>query len=242
MQAGDGLYRYDGDTRTWALVQGLEAAGTLLGVDAAGSAWVRVGDPHPVDLLERRAAGARALPGRAGVRRPAGAAGVAAHGAASRLAHLGSRRRHHPRPRARPGASRAAGRPRARPSTAWAARRLSGVLKPVSLAALADGWHTLTLAATTGEATATRRVHFEFLGSASAAVSWEQDIRQLGVDRCGKCHATGTAPELITYAQWKANAAAIAAAVRESRMPADGPLDSAGVAAIIRWVNGGAQP
>ena len=37
MQAGDGLYRYDGDTRGWALVQGLESAGTLLGVDSTGS-------------------------------------------------------------------------------------------------------------------------------------------------------------------------------------------------------------
>jgi hypothetical protein len=118
----------------------------------------------------------------------------------------------------------------------------SGVLKPISFGTLEDGWHTLTVAATTGEATSYRRVHFEFLGAGTAAVSWEQDIKQLGLDRCSKCHATGTDPELITFAQWKANAAGIAAAVRDSRMPADGPLDSAGVAAIIRWVNGGAQP
>ena len=93
-----------------------------------------------------------------------------------------------------------------------------------------------------GEATAYRKVHFEFLGAGTAQVSWDQDIRQLGLERCSKCHATGTEPELVTYTQWKSNAAAIAAAVRESRMPADGPLDTAGVAAIVRWVNGGAQP
>jgi hypothetical protein len=119
---------------------------------------------------------------------------------------------------------------------------LSGVLKPVSFGTLEDGWHTLTVTATEGEVVSYRRVHFEFLGAGTAAVSWAQDIQQLGIDRCSKCHATGTEPELVTYAQWRANAAAIASAVRESRMPADGPLDSAGVAAIIRWVNGGAQP
>jgi hypothetical protein len=115
-------------------------------------------------------------------------------------------------------------------------------LKPVSFGALPDGWHTLTVTATTGEASVSRKVHFEFRGSSVAVVSWEQDIRALGEARCNKCHTTGTEPELATFAQWKANAPAIAAAVRESRMPADGPLDSASIAAIVRWVNGGAQP
>jgi hypothetical protein len=118
----------------------------------------------------------------------------------------------------------------------------SGVLKPVSLASLQDGWHTLTVTATVGEASLSRRVHFEFLGSSSAVISWEADIRALSEARCAKCHTTGTDPSLATYEEWRANAAAIASAVRESRMPADGPLDAASVASIVRWVNGGARP
>jgi hypothetical protein len=241
MEAGDGIYRYEGDTRTWALVQGLEAAGTLLGADAAGSAWVRVGTqtlsiapnvaPRLIGLFQatRVFDGQLVLQASVPTTPPPDSLtwdldGITTHTLDLTHGVAGS------------------GPTEGETFHSLGGAEASGVLKPVSLATLTDGWHTLTLAATTGEATAYRRVHFEFLGSASATVSWETDIKQLGVDRCGKCHATGTSPELITYAQWKANAAAIAAAVRESRMPADGPLDSAGVAAIIRWVNGGAQP
>ncbi len=241
MQAGDALYRYDGDTRSWAQAKGLDAAGTLLSVDAAGNAWVRVGlqtisiAPVVTPRVRGLFQGARVFDGQLVLQAslPESAMpdavtwdldGVTTHGLELAKGLVGT------------------GPTAGQRFHSLGGTEPSGVLKPVSLAALADGWHTLTITATTGDAAVSRRVHFEFLGAATATVSWDRDIRELGLARCSGCHATGTEPELITYAQWKANAAAIAVAVRDSRMPADGPLDSAGVAAIVRWSNGGAQP
>jgi hypothetical protein len=90
--------------------------------------------------------------------------------------------------------------------------------------------------------TTVRRLHFAFFGSAGAVISFERDLAPINRARCAKCHTTGTMPELATYEQWKANAPAIASAVRDRRMPADGPLDPASILAIQRWVNGGTQP
>jgi hypothetical protein len=241
MQAGDSLYRYDGDTRAWAEAKGLETAGTLLAADAAGNAWVRVGEQtrsisaavtprvrglfQDTRVFDGQLVLQAALPSS---ERPDSLTwdldGVTTHTVDLSKAVEGS------------------GPTEGQRFHSLGGVEASGLFKPVSLATLADGWHTLTVTATTGSQATLRRVHFEFLGSANASVSWETDIRELGVERCSKCHATGTEPELVTYEQWKANATAIASAVRDSRMPADGPLDSAGVAAIVRWVNGGAQP
>jgi hypothetical protein len=241
LQAGDALYRYEADTRTWAEVKGLPGAGALLGCDAAGTAWVRVGQqtlsiaaavtPRVYGLSE----GARVFDGQLVLRASLPTAsmpdeltwqvdGVTVH--------------------AVPLASGLAGSGPTAGQTFWSlgGAETGGVLKPISLAALEDGWHTLTLAARKGGVTTSRRLHFEFLGAETAAVSWEVDIKALGEARCAKCHTTGTSPELATYEQWKQNAAAIAQAVRDARMPADGPMDAASISAVIRWVNGGAQP
>jgi hypothetical protein len=241
MQAGDALYRYDGDTRAWAQVQGLESAGTLLSADSSGSAWIRVGEstlsvaPNVTPRVRGLFQTSRVFDGQLVLEASVPTTqtltsltwdldGVTTHTLNLLNGVAGS------------------GPTAGQTFHSLGGAELSGVLKPVSFGTLEDGWHTLTVTATEGEVVSYRRVHFEFLGAGTAAVSWAQDIQQLGIDRCSKCHATGTEPELVTYAQWRANAAAIASAVRESRMPADGPLDSAGVAAIIRWVNGGAQP
>jgi hypothetical protein len=241
MQAGDALFRYDGDTRAWAQVQGLESAGTLLGVDSSGSAWVRVGTrtlsvaPNIAPRIHGLHQAARVFDSQLVVETSLPSAQMLSSltwdldGATPNALELSS------------GVT-GSGPTLGQTFHSLGGAELSGVLKPISLGSLKDGWHTLTVAATTGEVTSYRRLHFEFLGANTAPVGWEQDIKQLGLDRCSKCHATGTEPELITYEQWKTNAALIASAVRESRMPADGPLDSAGVAAVIRWVNGGAQP
>jgi hypothetical protein len=241
LQAGDAIYRYDADTRAWAEAKGLDAAGTLLSADAAGNAWLRVGtqtlsiSPAVTPRVRGLFQDAKIYDGQLIIEAALPSAEMPEtltwdlDGAATATLDP---------TKAVVGAGPTAGLRLLSLGGADA----SGALKPVTLSKLADGWHTLTVSATTGERTTSRRVYFEFLGSASASVSWDRDIRELGVARCSKCHATGTDPELITYAQWKANAAAIAAAVRDSRMPADGPLDSAGVAAIVRWVNGGEQP
>lgn len=241
MQAGDSLYRYDGDTRTWAEATGLESAGTLLGVDAAGNAWVRVGE-------RTLSVGAAVVPRLHGLHQNAR---VFDSQLVVQVALPGDRLPDaltwqvdavtvHPVDLA--AGTAGTGPNRGETFFSLGGADVGGVLKPVSLAALTDGWHTLTLTATTGESNVLRRVHFEYRGSATAAVSWESDIKQLGIDRCAKCHSTGTMPALDTYEQWKANAAAISQAVRDARMPADGPLDPGGVQAIVRWVNGGALP
>jgi hypothetical protein len=242
LEAGDAVYRYDGDRRTWSEAKGLTATPTLVAVDAAGNAWVRVEtqtlsiSPFTAPRVRGLFQGSRVFDGQLVIEASLPSSEmpdsitwgfddtVAAHTLDLTKGVVGTGPTADTRFFSLGGAE------------------LSGILKPVSFGALPDGWHTLTVTATTGEASVSRKVHFEFRGSSVAVVSWEQDIRALGEARCNKCHTTGTEPELATFAQWKANAPAIAAAVRESRMPADGPLDSASIAAIVRWVNGGAQP
>ena len=160
MQAGDGLYRYDGDSRVWSQVQGLESAGTLLGVDAAGSAWVRVGTqtlsiaPNVAPRLRGLFQGARVFDSQLVLQAAVPTAdsidsltwdldGVVVHPVDLMKGVAGS------------------GPTAGQTFHSLGGAELSGVLKPVSLATLTDGWHTLTLSATTGEATAYRKVHFD---------------------------------------------------------------------------------
>ncbi|MEW6433306.1 MAG: hypothetical protein AB1730_17520 [Myxococcota bacterium] len=243
--AGDGLFRYDADTQRWGEARGLPAVPTLLAVDAAGVAWVRVGDrtlsvsPGPAPRLSGVFENMRVyepeLPVTGLV--PASPAPAAIHW------KLDDGEAHEvPLTSPLPGEG---------PTEGLLVFSLNGLEqagkpRPVSFAALEDGRHVLSLEVTYGEGaaatTSARRLHFEFLGSATAVISYERDLKAINDARCAKCHSTGTQPELSTYEQWKANAAAIATAVRDRRMPADGPLDPASIQAIQRWVNGGAQP
>jgi hypothetical protein len=239
--AGDALYRYDGDTRRWAEVKGLAAAPTLVAADTAGTAWVRVGSetlavsrnaaPRVAGLYQ----GARVFDGQLVLQAtvPADAAPEALSWAIDDGAPQ--------------EVDLTKGVEGSGPTAGLVFHSLGGVeaggiLRPVSLASLANGRHILSVTATKAGVSATRRVHFEFLGAATATVSWETQVRALGDARCGKCHSAGVEPELTTYEQWRDWAPAIAAAVRDRRMPADGPLDQGGIQTIIRWVNGGALP
>ncbi|MEW5741262.1 MAG: hypothetical protein AB1938_20235 [Myxococcota bacterium] len=245
LQAGDGLFRYDADTQRWGEAKGLPAVPTLVAVDAAGVAWVRAGDktysvspgpaPRVVGMFEnmRVYEPELALTGLV----PATPAPTAI-----------SWRFDDGEPHEVNVMNTVAG---AGPTEGLLSFALGGQesatqQKPVSFATLEDGRHTLVLSVTFGEGdaavTTERRVHFDFLGSASAVISFERDLASLNAARCAKCHTTGTKPDLGTYEDWKANAAAIATAVRDRRMPADGPLDPASILAIQRWVNGGTQP
>lgn len=242
LQAGDGLFRYDADSQRWGEAKGLAAVPTLVAVDAAGVAWVRVGDrtlsvsPTPAPRLsgvfENMIVYDAELPVTGLV--PASPAPTAI------AWQLDDGEPHEvPVTSALPGSG---------PTEGLLTFSLNGVDqgkdRPVSFAALEDGRHVLALTVTSGDGAtaATRRLHFDFLGSATAVVSYERDLKGINDARCSKCHATGTLPDLSTYEAWKANAAAIATAVRERRMPADGPLDPASIQAIQRWVNGGALP
>lgn len=241
LQAGDALYRFDADGAGWARVAGLDAAANLLGLDATGNAWVRVGEttlsvgPAVPVRLRGLHQGARVYDGQLVLQ----AALPAAAPPTSLEWHFDDAVPH--------GLDADAGVMGSGPTDGQLFFSLGGteageVLRPVSFGSLADGWHTLTFTATQGDSKTTRKVNFEFLGSATATVSWENDIKPISVARCAKCHSTGTEPELTTYEQWKANANFAAAAVRDARMPADGPMDSASISTIVRWANGGTLP
>lgn len=242
LQSGDGLYRYDADSKTWTSARGLEAVPRLLGVDAAGSAWVRVGDrtlsisaTPPVRLSGLFAGQLVAEP--EGTLQVIVPSEVALEALTWRFDDAD--------PKTVELAKGLLGAP---PQQNLRFHSLAGVdsagrLKHVSFAALTDGLHTLELNARfPGGVESRRLLHFELAASASIEVSYQRDIRPLAEARCDKCHAVATEPELKTYAQWKDAAASIAAAVNQRRMPADGPLDAASIQLVQRWVSGGTLP
>lgn len=242
LQSGDGLYRYDADARMWMNAKGLEAVPRLLAVDAAGSAWVRVGDrtlsispTPPIRLL--------GLYQNQVIYEPETVVQLVTPGATP-LEAL-SWRFDDAEPRT---VDVTKGQPGPPPQQALTFHSLAGVEpsgrnRLVSFAALTDGLHTLEVTTRTIDGVEGKRlVHFDLEASASVQVSWQRDIRPLSETRCNKCHSTGTQPELATFEQWKTFANAAAAAVRDRRMPADGPLDAAGIQLVQRWVTGGTLP
>ncbi len=242
LQSGDGLYRYDADARFWSLAKGLEAVPTLLAVDAAGSAWVRVGD-RTVSLAPTPPLRLTGLFQSQVVTEPEAVVQVVVPKETTLEALSWRFDDNDPRT-----VDVAKGQPGEPPRQNLVFHSLAGVepsgrLRLVSFAALTDGLHTLEVTARTTEGVETKRlVHFDLEASALIQVSWERDLRPLVEARCTRCHATGTEPKLTNFAEWKANAELAAAAVRDRRMPADGPLDSAGIQLLQRWVNGGALP
>lgn len=241
LQAGDTLYRFDADGAGWAKAQGLDAAATLMGMDATGTAWVRVGEvtmaiaPAVATRLRGMHESARVYDGQLVVE------------AALPSTEMPTALEWHfddsaPHELTLSSAVMGSGPTADQVFFSLAGNEAGGLARPVSFGSLADGWHSLTFTVTSGYKKTTRRLNFEFAGAATATVSWETDIRPISEARCAKCHSTGTQPELKTYEQWKTNAVAAAAAVRDSRMPADGPMDAASISAIVRWTNGGTQP
>lgn len=115
--------------------------------------------------------------------------------------------------------------------------------RPYSFAALEPGWQSLTVVARFLDGSESKRVvHFEYLPVAQVPLGWDKDIRPIYEARCAKCHVTGPGRPLNTYELWKQNAELITAAVRDQRMPADGPLDSQLISVIQRWASSGAKP
>ncbi|MER2564944.1 MAG: hypothetical protein ABTQ32_29740 [Myxococcaceae bacterium] len=242
LQSGDGLYRYDADAKAWGNARGLEAVPRLLAVDAAGSAWVRVLDKtlsiSPAPALRLTGIFQSQI-----IYEPEATLQVVTPTDAP-LESL-SWRFDDNQPKTVDVTKGQAGAP---PQQRLVFHSLGGVepsghLKLVSFAALTDGPHTIEVTATTVDGVESKRlVHFDLEASASVQISWERDIRPLAEARCNQCHSTGTKPELATLEQWKANATAAANAVRDRRMPADGPLDAAGIQLVQRWVSGGTLP
>jgi hypothetical protein len=118
-----------------------------------------------------------------------------------------------------------------------------GTPKPYSFVGLAPGPHTLSAVARYGDGTEARRsVSFDYQPLSTVALGWDKDIRPIHEARCLKCHESGPGRALTTYQLWKDNAELIVAAVREQRMPADGPLDPQLISLIQRWAATGANP
>jgi hypothetical protein len=118
-----------------------------------------------------------------------------------------------------------------------------GRAKAFNLANLEPGLHTLTVSARyQNELSVTRPLHFDYRNTTPALVGWEADKKPIFQSRCAACHVTGPGFNLSTFEHWKDNNALIVAAVRDQRMPADGPLDPVLIEKIERWVTGGMQP
>lgn len=238
VQLGDALFRRDLDANAWARIQDLAAPPTFLAADATGSLWARVGAdtvrlsagvPLQVSGLTQNARVYEPeLPIRVSFAADAGPTSVKFGFDDVSLSTL-------PLEGAQPGPAQTL-------VFSLGGVDVAGTMKPLSLAGLDDGDHTLRVVSEGPNGTQGRLVHFTFLGASTAVVSFATNIAPVSQARCAKCHTTGTLPELKTYEQWKANAEDIAQVVRDRRMPADGPLDAFQYSLIQRWVSGGATP
>lgn len=225
---GDDLLRFDGDAGKWMRVEDLSERPRLLAVDASGAAWVRLGGaticltPGRMPRLWGLDQNQRLLEPEATVRAlpppgPLPDEVVFTLGNGERVIAP-------------------------EPLFSLGGAEEDGSLRPYSFAGLPAGIHTLTATARfPGGGDATRVIHFELPGGGE--LSFAVDVLPIYDARCAKCHAgPGPGRDLSGYEQWKANAELISAAIRDRRMPADGPLDPALAQKIQRWVAGGAQP
>ncbi|MFN7132944.1 MAG: hypothetical protein ACK4N5_12755, partial [Myxococcales bacterium] len=226
---GERLLRYDADRDEWDAPAGLpDGPRVLLATDAAGAAWVRIGE----------------------------AAFLVGEGAPPRLSGLDQNARVYGSEltvRAQFPASAPADKVLYRiddgdtlesvgPNFSLGGDDL-GLPRPLSLADLPVGRHVLTATAVyPGGAQAVRTVYFEYAPADAELLSWEKHLRPLNEARCISCHQEGPGRPLATYEQWKENAAAIVNATRDKRMPADGPLDPDSILRIQRWAQSGARP
>jgi hypothetical protein len=120
---------------------------------------------------------------------------------------------------------------------------VDGALKAYSFAGMEPGRYTLDVVALLQDGGEARRsVPFDYQPLSTVVLGWEQDVRPLFEARCAKCHTTGPGRPLASYALWKENVALITAAVRDQRMPADGPLNPQQIALLQRWAASGAKP
>lgn len=242
LRAGDGLFRYDADSATWGEAQGLAAVPSLLAADASGAAWVRSGEltqalsagvtPRLQGLFQNEKLYGTEAPIVALV--PARGSPQSVYfqvddGVQFRVENA----------EALPGEGPLA----TTLHFSMGGREPGGGVKPYSFIAQADGRHSVT--ATThyaGDVTVSRTTHFTLVTGATGTVGWAADIQPIFTARCAKCHATGPGRELGSYELWKTNSTLIVNAVKDLRMPADGPLDPTFIQKIARWANGGMLP
>lgn len=224
----DSLLRYDADEDRWTEARGLTGTVELLASDAAGGAWLRLDGkaasvnatraPRLLGIDQNMAVAVTDLPVQAVF--PAGAEPLEV--------------------RYQLGSEEVVALP---PAFSMGGEDGDGAVLPYSLLGLMEGLHTLRATARyPDDTTATREVPFDFRPVDNAPLSWDRDIRPIHESRCTKCHTTGPGHDLSGYEQWRAEAAKIAQATRDRRMPADGPLDPALQTTIARWAQTGAAP
>jgi hypothetical protein len=242
LRAGDGLFRYDADAGSWAEARGLPAVPTLLAVDPAGTAWVRAGEatlgvspgvlPRIFGLFE----GVRVYDTQASI--------VAAVPGSPELLSMhfafdDGEQVEVPVTSAAPGEGPQA----ALQLFSMGGRQSNGEPKAFSLADLLPGLHTLTVTARyANDVSVSRPLHFDYRNTVATLVGWEADMKPIFQSRCAACHVTGPGFDLSTAEKWRENSELVVSAVRDQRMPADGPLDPVLIQKIERWVSGGMLP
>lgn len=228
-RAGDKLFTFDADQGLWGSAEGLPAGAlSLLAVDETGCAWVRVADAA---MAVSRAPVPRVTGMHQGML-------VVEDGLVVQA-------------RLPPGAApkrvvfQLEGQEIEATGPAYSMGGLDAdheTLKAFSFASLTPGGHTLGVVSRFEDGSeALRQVPFTYQ-PLTTTPSYARDIRPIHEARCAKCHTTSPGRPLNTYELWKSNAQLINAAVRDLRMPADGPLDPQGIALIQRWVSSGALP
>jgi hypothetical protein len=229
VKAGGKLLRYDADTDAWGEAAGFPRGSViLLAADAAGGAWVssngqaaaveRERVPRLVGLDQNQVLQVSDLSVQASLPPGEEAVSVTYQLGSEEIVTHG-------------------------PTFSLGGEDAEGGLLPYSLLGVATGPHTLRATVEYADGSkATREVPFEYEPVDNTPISWAADIYPIHVQRCSRCHDTGPAHDLSSYALWQAEASRIAQAIQDRRMPADGPLDAHARTLIVRWAQTGAAP
>ncbi len=228
VKSSDELLVYDADAQAWGVASGVDTREfRFLAADESGSAWVQLGggtvalSRAPVPRVVGLHQGMRVVEDSLMLRAvpPAGQE-------ATLLLRMGG-----------------VEVPVEAPEYNLGGLERDGTPRPLSFAALEPGMNVLEVVARFLDGSeAGRRVHFDYQPVGPVALGWQQDIRPIYESRCAKCHVSGPGRQLSTYELWKENVELITAAVRDQRMPADGPLDPQLITLIQRWAASGAKP
>lgn len=238
LRLGDALWRFDATSDAWETVEGIEPPFSLLAAEASGTAWIRNASgthsvsrghvPRAAGLDQNAHVTSELLPIKvlfAKANAPSAVSFDFDEGAKAPAAAV-PESKEQLYAELSVGGVDAEGRPR-----------------PRSLADLLEGPHTLTLVARFADGSETvRTVPFDYAPVATEIPGWAKDVKPVYDARCSKCHAAGPGRDLTTYEKWKENAPAVLEAIRDRRMPADGPLDPQLKLKLERWVETGARP
>jgi hypothetical protein len=229
VKSSDQLLVYDADADTWGVATGVDTREfRFLAADESGCAWAQLGADSvaisraPVPRVLGLNQGARVVEDGLVIRAVPPAGGEAP----TMLFRIA-------------GAEIAA----QDPEYSLGGLEKDGSARPFSFAALEPGMQSLEVVARFLDGTEAKRVvHFDFQPVSPVEVGWDKDMRPIFEARCAKCHISGPGRQLSTYELWKQNVDLISAAVRDQRMPADGPLDPQLISLIQRWAASGTKP